>query len=279
MPTGKGLPDAVRRGHAIGCTAVQVFTSSPQQWAAKPIPDEAPSTLAQALSDTKIDRAALVSHDSYLINLAAPDLEKRKMSAQALAKELIRSHTYGIPNVVSHLGAHMGQGEEAGLHAVATELRAILADAPPHITLLAETTAGQGSSLDYKLEHLATLLDFLNSPPNFGVCLDTCHLFAAGYDLRTPETYTKTMQALDQTITAAKVKAVHVNDSKKPLGSRVDRHAHIAEGEIGETAFRCLVHDPRWTHTPLLLETPEAETHHAVNLAKLWRYTQEPSPL
>lgn len=278
MPTGKGLPDAIRRGKAIGCTAVQVFTSSPQQWQSKPLAGDARENLQAAVAETEIDSQALVSHDSYLINLCAPEPEKAQMSREALTRELSRCATLGIPYVVSHMGAHMKQGEQAGLAKIAEQTKGILAEIPPGVTLLMETTAGQGTSLNYRFEHLAELFDLTGSPENLGVCLDTCHIFAAGYDIRTQEAYAATFDDFERLVGCSRIKVIHCNDSKKALGSRVDRHDHLGDGLIGELAFRCLVHDPRFERTPIVVETPEAEKMHEINVGRLWQWSAEPAP-
>lgn len=267
MPTKGGLGSALRAGHAIGCTAVQVFTSSPQQWKAKPVTAEMVEAFQVAQAETGIHQ--VVSHDSYLVNLCAPDPEKREQSFQGLKAEMDRCAAYGIFYVVSHLGAHMGQGEEVGLELVADSVSRLLEETDPRVHLLAETTAGQGSSLDYCFDHLQVLLERTGAPERLGVCVDTCHIFAAGYDIRTREGYEKVWLDFEAKVGIHRVKAIHCNDSKKPLGSRVDRHEHIGEGEIGSEAFHLLVNDPRFEEVPILLETPDAETMHAVNLAKL----------
>lgn len=267
MPTKGGLGQAVRNGAAIGCTAIQVFTNSPQTWKAKPITDAMVEDFQLAMQETGVDH--IVSHDSYLVNLANPDPEKRHQSIEGLKAELARCARYGIRYAVSHLGAHLGEGEEAGLQRVEESLEVVLGESDPSVMVLAETTAGQGSSLDWKIEHLAQLMEGFGATGRLGICVDTCHLFAAGYDLRTPESYEAFWERFDDLIGVRAVKAIHCNDSKKPLGSRVDRHEAIGEGEIGITAFECLVNDPRWTEVPILLETPDAETQHAVNLKRL----------
>lgn len=267
MPTAGGLGKAVRRGAEIGCTAVQVFTSSPQQWKAKEVTDEMVADFRTAVTETAM--GPVVSHDSYLINLCAPDPEMRAKSEAGLLGELRRCAQYGIPFVVSHMGAHMGAGPEAGVRQIAEATLRILEAAPNGVTLLMETTAGQGSAMNARFEELAEIREACGGPANLGVCLDTCHVFAAGYDLRTEEAYAETFATFDRIVGIAHLKAIHVNDSKKPLGSRVDRHAGIGEGEIGRTAFAALVNDPRLADIPMLLETPEAETRHAENLAVL----------
>lgn len=271
----RGLHLALQRGREIGCTAVQVFTSSPQRWKSKPLADEAVERFQQARAATGID--CVVSHDSYLVNLCATNDEIRAKSIEGLKAEIERCARLGIRWVVSHMGSHLGAGEEAGLQAVAEGARRVFEETSDSVTLLMETTAGQGSALNYRFEHLATLLESLQGHPRLGVCLDTCHLFAAGYDLRDRESYEATFSELERWVGLDRVKAIHANDSKKGLGSRVDRHAHIGEGEIGIEAFRLLVNDPRWIEVPILLETPDAETMHKVNLERL-KSLLDPAP-
>lgn len=273
MPIKGGLGAAVRNGKAIGCTAVQVFTSSPQQWAAKPVTDEMAADFQAAKAETGID--VVVSHDSYLVNLCAPTDEARAKSIEGLKGELRRCSKYGIKYAVSHIGSHLGQGPEEGLRICAESVKEVLADTPDDVMILAETTAGQGSSLDSKFEEIARLFELAGAPARLGVCLDTCHIFVAGYDIRTPETYEATFSEFDRIVGIKNLKAIHCNDTKKPLGSRVDRHDHIGEGFIGATAFELLVNDPRFFEVPILLETPEAPEGHAINLAKLWAMTED----
>lgn len=265
MPTGKGFGAAVRAGHAIGCEAVQLFTSSPQQWRAKTIEPAMVEDLRAACQETGIRH--LVSHDSYLINLASEDPELRAKSEAGLIGELQRSATLGIPLVVSHMGSCKDEG--AGLARIAESALRILAETPDAVTLCMETTAGQGSSLNYRFEHLASILEQSGAPARLGVCLDTCHVFAAGYDIRSEEGYELTFAGFDTLIGLDRLKVFHLNDSKKPLGSRVDRHEHIGQGELGPEPFARLVNDPRFTHVPMVLETHEPETMHARNLAFL----------
>ena len=273
MPTKGGLHKAVRNGKAIGCTAVQVFTSSPQTWNAKPITDDQVSELSTALTETEMV-SHIVSHDSYLINLAAPDEEKREKSFNALKSELHRCSQLGIPYVVSHMGAHMGQGEEEGIKRVAESAKQILEETPDNVTLLMETTAGPGTVLNYKFEHLAQIIEAVEGHPRCCVCLDTCHIFAAGYDIRTKETYEETFSRFEELVGCDRIKAIHCNDSKHDLGTRKDRHEHLGEGFIGPVAFQCLVNDERFAKTPILIETPEADEHHATNVKKLWDWIE-----
>lgn len=276
MPTGGGLGKAVRRGKEIGCTAVQVFTSSPQQWKSKDITPEMVNDLQTALSETGIGNK-IVSHDSYLINLCAPDPARRQQSIEALTREINRCGELGIPYVVSHMGAHMDQGVAEGLKIMSESALEVLANSNPSVQLLMETTAGQGSSLNSKFEEIAEVLQRTKSPDRLRICLDTCHIFAAGYDLRTEETYEATFQEFDRLIGCERISVIHCNDSKKELGKRVDRHDHLGEGLIGETAFRCLVSDPRFVDTIIVVETPDAETDHERNVAKLWQWAESAS--
>lgn len=268
MPAAGGLAKALRRGKEIGCTAVQVFTSSPRQWKAVPPTEEMVAEFDRARIDTGIDR--IVTHDTYLVNLCAPDEEIRRKSLNSLVEELRRSADYGISLVVSHMGASAGQELPLALGRTAQAALEVLAETPESVTLLMETTAGQGSSLNYRFEQMAAILDFCKRPDRLQVCIDTCHLFAAGYDLRTPEAYEATFAEFDRIIGIGAIRAIHANDSKKGLGSRVDRHEHIGKGEIGLEAFRLLVNDPRFEEVPIVVETPDAETMHEENVRLLW---------
>ena len=273
MPTAGGLHNAIENGKTIGCTAVQIFTSSPQQWKAKEVTAEAVELFKKACQETGIGKN-VVSHDSYLINLATPDDELREKSKQGLKGEIMRCHAYGLPFVVSHMGAHMGQGIETGLQRVAEKAQEILAETPDDVTLLMETTAGQGTCLNSSFEELAKIIDLCGGHPRLCVCLDTCHVFAAGYDIRTEETYAATMAEFDRIVGVDRLKVVHCNDSKNPFGSRKDRHENLGDGEIGPVAFECLVNDPRLENVPIVVETPEADTMHEQNVAKLWAWAK-----
>lgn len=270
MPTSGGLDKALANGRAIGCTAVQVFTSNPRQWKGKEITAELAEAFQSAAKEGDLPGEALISHDTYLINLAAPDEELREKSKAAILSELTRCAALGITGAVSHMGAHKDQGEEKGLERVAESVREIEGDMPESVTLLMETTAGQGSSLNYQIEHLGKILDLTNGSPRLGVCLDTCHLFAAGYDLSTEEGYEECMAKLESEVGFDRIKACHVNDSKHPCGSRKDRHEHLGEGEIGPSAFQRLVNDDRFRRIPLLIETPKADEMHEENVRRLW---------
>jgi deoxyribonuclease-4 len=267
MPTAGGLGGAVRSGAAIGCSAIQVFTSSPRMWKSSPASEEKKKDLDAARKETGI--STLVSHDTYLVNLCHVDDEISHKSLATLTDEMVRCSAYEIPFVVSHMGSFGAQEPAVALKRIAEATLKILDTTPPNVTLCMETMAGQGSSANSRFEELAIILEHCKSPDRLAVCLDTCHIFAAGYDIRTEETYDATFKEFERVIGIDKLKVIHCNDSKKPFASRVDRHADIGQGEIGLTAFRCLVNDPRFTNTPILIETPEAEEGHAKNIAKL----------
>lgn len=268
MPAAGGLYRAPERGQDIGCDAIQLFTKSPSQWSAKPLSEEDIEKFRSSLKTSGI--GPVVAHDAYLINLAAPDKAVLKKSRAAFHDELFRCEQVGIPYLVTHMGAHMDSGEDAGLKRLAESVTWVLSKTRgDKVMILLETTAGQGSSLGYRFEHLRYVMDEVNQPDRVGVCLDTCHVFVAGYDLRDKASYRKTMKEFDTVIGLKKLRCIHANDAKKPFGSRVDRHQHIGQGEIGLEAFRLLVNDPKLKKIPILLETPEAETMHDVNLKTL----------
>lgn len=269
-PIKNGLGGAIREGHRIGCTAVQVFTKSPQLWKAKEISAEMVADFKAAQVETGITE--VVVHDSYLINMASSAEENREKSIQGLTDELNRCAQYGIRYCNSHMGAHVGQGVEEGIRLLVEGAKRVLANSDPSVMLLMETTAGSGSSLGSTFEELKAVLDGLNGDARVGVCVDTCHIFAAGYDLRTPETYAETWANFEKVIGFDRLKAVHCNDSLKPFGSKKDRHAQLSEGEIGETPFRLMVNDDRFRRIPILLETPIENDGHERDLAKLKSY-------
>lgn len=251
-----GVELAFARGEEIGCTAIQIFTKNASQWRAKPISVESAAAFRAKREASPID--AVAAHDSYLINLAAPDDEKWEKSKSAFRDELERCALLGIEALVMHPGAHLGAGEEAGLDRVAAAFREIFTAAPAGAQVLLETTAGMGSHLGWRFEQLARIMDLVPQH-EFGICLDTCHVYAAGYDLSRPEGYAAMMAEFDRLIGCEKIRQFHVNDSKKPCGSRVDRHEHVGQGCIGETGFACLMGDERFAAVPKILETPPGE--------------------
>lgn len=259
MSISGGLAKAFARGESVGCEVMQIFSKSERQWAAKPIlPEDAAAFRAE---QARSGIGPVVVHDSYLINLAAPADELWEKSIAAFAHELERCQQLGIPYIVTHPGAHTGSGEETGLRREADALARLFADGVGGDTMvLLETTAGQGSCLGNRFEHLARLFELLpNHHARLGVCVDTCHIFAAGYDIRDAEGYAATFAELDRLVGLANVRCFHLNDSQKDLGSRVDRHAPIGQGCIGAEAFRLLVNDPRFHGLPMIIETPKGD--------------------
>lgn len=272
MMIAGGLHKAIAAGKSAGCDVVQVFTKSPQQWQARPLTAADRREFLAAQEETGIPCVA--AHDSYLINPAAADPAVLERSRAAMVDELGRAGALGIPALVMHLGARGAEPEEAALERLVESVRLVLeqTDAAPGCAscpaLLLETTAGQGTCLGHRFEQIALVLAGVARPDRLAVCLDTCHLFAAGYDLRAPAAYAATMDEMDRRIGLKRVRLVHANDSVRELGSRVDRHAAIGKGEIGREGFRCLVNDPR-LDAPIVLETPKKDNMDPVNLAAL----------
>jgi deoxyribonuclease-4 len=255
MSIAGGIYRAFERGESAGCRTIQIFLKNSNRWAAKPLTGMDRDLFREAQKRSAIH--PVLAHDSYLINLASPDDGLYEKSIDAFIDEMKRADFLGIPYLILHPGAHMGSGIDAAVSRVARALDRAMKDAGPSVTVLLENTAGQGSCIGHRFEHLAAVLEKIADPARVGVCLDTCHMFAAGYDIRTPKDYRKTMRAFDRLIGKEVLKAIHVNDSRKELGSRVDRHCHIGQGFIGLEAFRCLVNDRRFTGVPKILETPK----------------------
>jgi deoxyribonuclease-4 len=251
-----GYYRSVEWATASTCDCVQLFTKNNNQWVGKPIMPEEAAKFKAAHAAAKLQHP--LSHNSYLINLAAPDDVLWEKSITAMIEELRRADILGIPYVVAHPGAFTSSSEVAGLQRIIAGFDRIHAEIPDikAVTLL-ECTAGQGSCLGHRLEHLNEILGGVQQPDRLAVCLDTCHLFAAGYPLADINDYDATMRDLDRLIGSQLVKAIHLNDSKKGLGSRVDRHEHIGQGEIGLEGFRNLLNDPRFANVPMYLETPK----------------------
>jgi len=259
MSIAGGLPRAVDRAQASGCDALQIFTKSAGQWRARPLPFEEVALFRRRVRETGI--RPVVAHNSYLINLAAASPTLRDQSFAALAEELDRAEALGLDGLVMHPGSFTSGAEEQGLDLIADALARLLQQRPRGRTrVLLEHTAGQGTNLGHRFEHLAYILDRLQGSPRVGVCLDTCHLLAAGYDICTVDGYAATFRRFNELIGLARIKVFHLNDSKKPCGSRVDRHEHIGKGCLGLEPFRMLLNDRRFAKLPMLLETPKLET-------------------
>jgi deoxyribonuclease-4 len=256
-----GLHRAFGRARSVGCDAVQIFVKSNRAWAVKPLTDEDVARFRARAEETGIQ--PVVGHASYLLNLGTPDETLWARSRDTLIVELERCEALGVPYLVLHPGSHVGAGEEVGLALVARALGQVHAATPGfRAQILLETTAGQGTNLGHCFEHLAWLVDHAPEGGRLGVCLDTCHAFAAGYELRTPAGYAATIEAFDRTVGLERLKAIHLNDCKGDLGSRKDRHEHIGQGGIGLDGFRHVVNDPRLAGLPGLLETPKSDDLH-----------------
>jgi deoxyribonuclease-4 len=253
-----GYYKAVEEAQRVGCDVVQIFTKNNNQWRAKPIGDDEATLFANALAERKI--AHPISHSSYLINLASPDEALRQKSIAGMVVELERADRLSIPYVVVHPGAFTTASVEAGIAAVAASIDEIHRQAKTaraRVTL--ELTAGQGTCLGHTLGQLASIIKLTKRPERIGVCVDTCHAFAAGVDLRDRKTYLAFWREFDDLLGLDRLKAIHLNDSKRELGSRVDRHEHIGRGQMGPAAFRHVLTDKRFRHVPMYLETEKGD--------------------
>ena len=263
-----GVEKSISRGEELECDAIQVFSKNQRQWKAAPLRDDSIRLFRENLSGSRI--RGVVIHDSYLINLAHPDGEARKKSLDAFSDEMTRADLLGIPYLVFHPGSHLKSGEEEGIRQIATCLNDVLNAQPDgKVQLLIETTAGQGDHLGYRFEHLAEMIKCVENQERMGICLDTAHVFEAGYDLRSREAYENTFAQFESIIGLDRLKVFHLNDSKSDFGSRVDRHENIGKGLIGEEAFRHLVNDRRFEGHPMVLETPGGDEKYRENLKLL----------
>ena len=250
-----GPEQAIYRGEAIGCTAIQIFTKSNRQWLAKPLEQEEIDAFRKAWNNSTIQ--SVIAHAAYLINIGSSNPETVKKSTQSLAIELERCQQLGIPYLVLHPGSRGDLSEKECLQQITQQLDTVLESTPGNTILLLETMAGQGSNMCYRFEQIASIYQESRNKERLGVCFDTCHVFAAGYDLRTEETYQAVWNEFDTIIGLHLLKAIHINDSKKELNSHVDRHEHIGKGELGSNAFQLLFNDERFFDIPKILETPK----------------------
>ena len=259
MSIGGGLPRAVDRAQASGCEALQIFTKSAGQWRARPLPAEEIALFRQRVDETGI--RPVVAHNSYLINLAAAAPALRQQSLEALGEELDRAEALGLAGLVMHPGSYTTGSEEHGLTLIAEGLATLMRERPRARTMiLLEHTAGQGTNLGHRFEHLRTIIQLLDGSPRVGVCLDTCHLLSAGTTSAPKPAIAQPSRNSIALVGIGRIKAFHLNDSKKPCGSRVDRHEHIGKGCLGLEPFRMLLNDPRFSGLPMLLETPKMDT-------------------
>jgi deoxyribonuclease-4 len=270
MSASGGVDKSITRAAELGIESCQLFSKNERQWIAKPLDPAVVENFHAEVERTSI--RDLVIHDSYLINLASPKDDILAKSLAAFRDELERSDQLGVPYLVTHPGAHTGSGVDAGIARFAESLNRIFDQIPDNKTITClETTAGQGTTLGRTFEELAAIIDLVEAKERVGVCLDTCHIFAAGYEIRTPEGYAETMRQFGDTVRFDKLKVLHLNDSKNPLGSFKDRHDHIGDGEIGLEGFRNVVNDPRLCALSAILETEkdDAGEHDRRNLATL----------
>jgi deoxyribonuclease-4 len=251
----EGLAESAHQARRIGCDALQIFSKSPQMWSGPVLPPASAEAFRDAVRAEHLRATAV--HHGYLANLASPKPDMLARSRQAFLDEIRRAELLGADGLIFHPGAHLGSGTDAGLRTIAESLRGAIAEVPEgRVRLLLENAAGQGTTLGSSFEELAAVLDAVGAPERVGVALDTCHLFAAGFDFRTDEGYGTLLDRLEQALGLRHVHAFHLNDAKAPLGSHLDRHENIGGGEIGRAGFRHLVNDRRWASVPGYLETP-----------------------
>jgi deoxyribonuclease IV len=258
MSIGGGVHRAIERSRSIDCTAMQIFVKNNMQWFARPLDRAEIKAFVRHAQREQIEAA--FAHSSYLINLAATNPQFHANSLRALTEELTRANQLELPFLVLHPGAHLGAGENAGIEKIIASIDAIWAVIPKVKTKIAlETTAGQGSCLGEKFEHLAAIIENVREPERLCVCLDTAHVFAAGYNIGSEAGVKKTFREFDRVVGLDRLAALHLNDSKTALGSRVDRHEHIGKGKIGLDAFRFIMRDRRLRKIPKVLETPKGK--------------------
>jgi deoxyribonuclease-4 len=261
MSISGGVHTAFERATRIGCTTMQVFTKNASQWKSPPSTDEDIQNYKTAEAKARI--APVVAHAAYLINLCATNPATLKSSRAAFIDELQRAEAFGIHALIVHPGSHVGAGERDGIRGIAESLNAAHEKTRGFRVLSTlETTAGQGTALGYRFEHLRDIIDLVDDKTRVAVCMDTCHVFAAGYDIRTEEGWHDTIKRFDEIVGLERLVAFHVNDSKKEFASRVDRHEHIGKGLIGAAAFQFLMNDDRFSRIPKILETEKSDDMH-----------------
>ncbi len=258
MSIAGGIHLAPERGAMVGCGVIQVFTQNSNQWRGKSVSEADVRLFREKWKEAGLHE--IVSHDIYLINLAAAPGEVRDKSLVGFREEMERCSRLGIDKIVMHPGAHLGEGEDTGIKRICEAFDRLFAEVPEYGgKVLLETTAGQGSNVGYRFEQLRRIIDGTTFADRFAVCYDTCHTFAAGYDITTPEGYRKTFAEFDRIIGLERLQCFHMNDSKKGLNSRVDRHEHIGRGAMGMEGFRLLLNDARFAKVPKILETPKGD--------------------
>jgi len=256
MSIAGGVYNAPLHGERATCDVIQIFTKNNNQWQAKVLTDDEVARFFEEQKKTGVK--VVCAHDSYLINLASPDETIFAKSFEAFKIELERCDLLKIPNLVMHPGSHVGSGEEAGIRKIAEAFNRIFEQLPDNqTTVCLETTAGQGTNLGYTFEQLAAIIDRVEDKERMGICLDTCHVFAAGYPMQEKRDFKAMVRDFNKILGLKRLQIIHMNDSKKPLGSKVDRHEHIGKGELGLEPFRHLLNDRRFNRVPKILETPK----------------------
>jgi deoxyribonuclease-4 len=271
MSIAGGVFKSLVRGAALGVDTIQIFTRNANRWTGRPMTTADVEAFLAAQRETGI--APVIAHNSYLVNLASPDPDLRVRSRKAMVDELERSERLGIPFLVIHPGSHKEAGERAGIRRIVSSLDALHDECPGfRVKIALETSAGSGAHLGARFEHLQEILEAVKQPERMAVCFDTCHVFAAGYDLRKAKSYETTMEMFHHCIGFERLAVIHLNDSRHPLGSRKDRHEHIGEGAIGAQAFKRIMRDPRFLNVPKIIETPKGRDQgemDPVNLGRL----------
>jgi len=248
------IDEAIDRAVSLGCETIQIFSRNPRGWSAKPFTEE---EVAEFRRKRKLnDIWPILVHIPYLSNLATPDDRLWKISISSYIEDIKRTDALSAEFFITHLGAHTGSGEKAGINRFCDGMKTVLKKAKPKTTILLETCAGQGTSLGHSFEHIASMIKKIKSK-RIGVCWDTCHLYAAGYDIASAKGLNKTVKDFEKKVGLKYLKAIHLNDAKKPLGSHVDRHEHIGKGEIGEDGMKRILRHPKLRDLPFVLETPK----------------------
>lgn len=256
MSIAGGVDKAILRGHELKCNAIQIFLKYNTRWLGRPLSPQEQTGFFQNQKQTGLE--CILAHNCYLINLASPDEVIYKKSFNAMLDEIERASNLKITNLIIHPGSHVGSGMTQGIQKIASSLKLLLEKTKgKRVCILLETTAGQGTGIGHRFEQLAEIIMEVKDKNRVGVCLDTAHIFAAGYDIRTKRAYQNTLKEFDRILGLNRIKAVHVNDSRKSLGSRIDRHEHIGKGFIGLDAFRFIMNDERFREVPKILETPK----------------------
>lgn len=259
MSIAGGTPLALKRAQQADCRVLQIFVKNNNRWVGKLISEEEVDTFRKDWKRSMIQD--IVAHDCYLINLASPRDVLWRQSIDALVDELDRCDRLGLSYLVVHPGSHMGMGEAQGVRRIAHAIDCVHQERNWKVQIALETTAGQGTSVGYRFEHLRDIIGSISHSDRIAICVDTCHIFAAGYDIRKEEDYQKTMENFDQNIGLDRLRVFHFNDSKRKCGVRVDRHEHIGQGEIGISGFSWILNDNRFAKVPKILETPKGKTH------------------